>query len=139
MKHRLQASKPLLPIPLSVLLTLLWVGVVRLFFLWVTAYARVTHEGRLWMAVFFEERVLGRARLPTMIVAISFLLLLYLWLDYRSRPAHGWRSVVFLVAAALLVYLGWAVWYSWASHLDALSRPGDVLMTAVRAAQPLAG
>ena len=74
--------------------------------------------------------MLGRARLPTIIVAISLLLLIYLWLDYRSRPARGWRAVVFLVAAALLVYLGWAVWYSWWSHLDVLSTPADVLMTA---------
>ncbi len=129
MSLRLPASKPLLPIPLSVLLTLLWVGVVRLFFLWVATWARATHEGEVWMAMLFEERVLGRARLPTMIVAISLLLLLYLWLDYRSRPAHARRTVVFLVAAALLVYLGWAVWYSWWSRLDVLTEPADMLMT----------
>ncbi len=139
MRLRSPAAGPLLPIPLSVLLTLLWVGVVRLFFLWVTTQARWGEEGAAWTALLFDQRVLGRARLPTMIVAISFLLLLYLWLDYRSGPSRVWRTVVFLAAATLLVYLGWAVWYSWWNHLDALTHPGDVLMTAAGAASPLAG
>ena len=133
MKLTRPAARPLLPIPLSVLLTLLWVGLVRLFFLWVTVQARMGRDGEAWTAVLFGERVLGRARLPTVIVAVSFLLLIYLWLDYRSRPAHGWswRTAVFLLAAALLVYLGWAVWYSWWSRLDALIEPSGMLMTAL--------
>ncbi len=131
MKLRVSAARPLLPVPLSILLTLLWVGVVRLFFLWLTVQASGSRDGGAWTALLFEQRVLGRARLPTMIVAISLLLLIYLWLDYRARPASGWRSLVFLLAAALLVYLGWAVWHSWWSHLDVLRRPVGVLMTAV--------
>ena len=99
MKLTAPAARPLLPIPLSVLLTLLWVGLVRLLFLWVAAQARVGSDGEAWAAVLFGERVLGRARLPTIIVAVSFLLLIYLWLDYRSRPAGGWRTAVFLLAA----------------------------------------
>jgi hypothetical protein len=130
-KLRVAAARPLLPVPLSILLTLLWVGLVRLFFLWVTVQAGGTHDGRTWAALLFDQRVLGRGRLPTMIVAISFLLLIYLWLDYRAQPAHGWRSVVFLLAAALLVYLGWAVWHAWWSRLDELGRGAGVLMTAV--------
>lgn len=133
MKLRSPASGPLVPIPLSVLLTLLWVGLVRLFFLWVTARAGAGHHGRAWAAGLLDERVLGRVRLPTILVALSLLLLLYLWLDYRSRPAHAWRTVVFLVAAALLVYLSWAVWHSWWSYLQVAPRPGDMLMTALPA------
>ena len=71
--------------------------------------------------------------MPTIIVAVSLMLLIYLWLDYRSRPSHGWRTLVFLVAAALLVYLGWAVWYAWWRHLDVLTGTVDVLMTALPA------
>jgi len=130
-KLRSSASRPLLPIPLSVLLTLLWVGVIRLFFLLAATQASSEHDGEVWTALLLGERVLGRARLPTIIVAISLLLLLYLWLDYRSRPSHFWRGLVFLVAAALLVYLGWAVWYSWWRHLDVLTEPVDVLMTSL--------
>jgi hypothetical protein len=128
-----RASRPLLPIPLSVLLTLLWVGLVRLFFLWVTAQAVGVRHGRVWAARLLDERVLGSARLPTIIVASSLLLLVYLWLDYRSRPEQGWRTVVFLVAAGLLVYLSWAVWHSWWSHLAVPVQPGDMLMTALPA------
>ncbi len=131
MTLRLPAARPLLPIPLSILLTLLWVGLIRLFFLVVTVQAGAERSGEVWTAVLFGERVLGRARLPTIIVAISLLLLIYLWLDYRSRPTRGWRTVVFIVAAALLVYLGWAVWHAWWSHLGVSSRPGEVLMTAM--------
>ncbi len=133
MKLDSRASRPLLPIPLSVLLTLLWVGLVRLFFLWVTAQASAAHDGRVWAARLFNERVLGSARLPTIIVALSLLLLIYLWLDYRSRPEHGLRTVVFLVAAGLLVYLSWAVWHSWWSRLALPIPPGDMLMTALPA------
>ena len=133
------AVRPLLPIPLSVLLTLLWVGLVRLFFLWVSAQANAASDGEAWAALLFGERVLGRARLPTVIVGVCFLLLLYLWLDYRSRPSRGWRTVVFLMAAALLVYLGWAVWYSWWSHREVLSEPVEMLMTALPRAVPVVG
>ena len=131
MKLPVRAARPQLPVPLSILLTLLWVGLVRLLFLWVTVQAAAARDGGAWTAVLFQQRVLGRARLPTMIVAISFLLLLYLWLDYRSRPSHAWRNLAFLAAAALLVYLSWAVWHSWWSHLETLLRPTGVLMTAV--------
>ncbi|MFQ5349489.1 MAG: hypothetical protein ACE5EG_03480 [Thermoanaerobaculia bacterium] len=134
MTLRPPAPRPLLPIPLSVLLTLLWVGLVRLLFLLAAAQAGAERDGGLWMAVLFETRVLGRARLPTIIVAISLLLLLYLWVEYRSRPPQTWRTVVFLFAAALLVYLGWAVWHSWWSRLDAFGRPDDMLMTLLAAA-----
>ena len=102
MSLRSQAARPILPIPLSVLLTLLWVGLVRLFFLLVAAQAGSARDGDLWTAVLLGERVLGRARLPTLIVAISLL---------------------------LLVYLGWAVWYAWWTRLDALTAPGEMLMT----------
>ena len=139
MKLTAPAARPILPIPLSVLLTLLWVGLVRLFFLWVTVQARMGRDGEAWAAVLFGERVLGRARLPTVIVAICLLLLLYLWLDYRSRPARGWRTLVFLMAAALLVYLGWAVWYSWWTHRDVLSEPVEMIMTALPRAVPVVG
>ena len=139
MKLRSPASGPLLPIPLSVLLTLLWVGLVRLFFLWAAAQASAARNGESWAAMLFGERVLGRARLPTILVAVSLLLLLYLWLDYRSRPVQGWRTLVFLLAAALLVYLGWAVWYSWWSHLDVSIEPVDMLITGLtRATGPAA-
>ena len=136
MNLRSAAARPLLPIPLSVLLTLLWVGLVRLVSLWIASQARWSHEGDVWLAVLFEARVLGRARLPTIIVAVSLLLLVYLWLDYRSRPSHLARTLVFLVAAALLVYLGWAVWHSWWTHLESLGQSGDVLMTALPAPSP---
>lgn len=139
MKLRPLAPRPLLPIPLSVLLTLLWVGLVRLLFLLMAAQAGSAHHGKAWAAVLLGQRVLGRARLPTIIVAISLLLLFYLWVDYRSRPAKGWRSLIFLVAAVLLVYLGWAVWFSWWSHLDLLRAPHDMLMTAVPGAAAMAG
>ena len=131
MKLRSTAARPPLPIPLSVLLTLLWVGLIRLFSLWLATQARWAPEGDVWLAVLFESRVLGRARLPTIIVAVSLLLLVYLWLDYRSRPARLARTLVFLMAAALLVYLGWAVWHSWWAHLDSLGRSGDMLMTGL--------
>ena len=134
MRLRSPAARPFLPIPLSVLLTLLWVGLVHLFFLLVTAQAGWARDGEAWTAVLLGERVLGRARLPTLIVAISLLLLLYLWLDYRSRPARGWRALVFVVAAALLVYLAWAVWHAWWTRLDLLADPADMLMTARPAA-----
>ena len=89
-------------------------------------------DGETYAAMLWGERVLGRARLPTLIVAVNLLLLLHLWLDYRSRPSGGWRrSLVFLAAAALLVYLGWAVWHSWWSHIDAGAVPAGVLMTAL--------
>lgn len=134
MKLPSTASRPLLPIPLSVLLTLLWVGLVRLLFLLVQAQAGMARQGDAWMAMLFGERILGRARLPTMIVAISLLLLVYLWLDYRSQtPRTNWRAVVFLCAAALLVYLVWGVWHSWWRHLESLPAPAGVLMTAVPA------
>lgn len=129
MRLRSQAAKPFLPIPLSVLLTLLWVGLVRLFFLFVAAQAGGARDGELWTAVLLGERVLGRARLPTLIVAISLLLLVYLWLDYRSQPPRAMRTLVFILAAALLVYLGWAVWHAWWTRLDALTVPGEMLMT----------
>lgn len=133
MKLRSPAAGPLLPIPLSVLLTLLWVGLVRLFFLWVTAQASAGRHGPAWVATLLDQRVLGKARLPTLIIALSLLLLLYLWLDYRSRPGHAWRTVVFLVAAALLVYLSWAVWHSWWRHLAVPTDPAGMLMTALPA------
>ena len=134
---RLPASRPLLPIPLSVLLTLLWVGLVRLFLLWVTAQAGAAGDnGVAWATVLWQERVMGRARLPTIIVAVSLLLLIYLWADYRSRPARtNWRAIVFLAAAALLVYLVWGIWSAWWSHLPVPGDPGEMLMTAV----PLGG
>ena len=131
---RSPAAGPTLPIPLSVLLTLLWVGLVRLVFLLLAAQAGGSRHGDLWTAILLGERVLGRARLPTLIVAISLLLLVYLWLDYRSGPARGWRALAFVLAAALLVYLCWAVWHAWWTRLDALIEPAGMLMTALPAA-----
>ena len=131
MTLRSARARPFLPIPLSILLTLLWAGLVRLLFLVAGAQAsRGRLGGEAWMAALLEERVLGRARLPTIIVAISLLLLVYLWLDYRSRPVHGWRTLVFVLAAALLVYLDWAVWRAWWSHAALPGPPGQILMTA---------
>ena len=66
MTIRLPVSRPLLPIPFSVLLTLLWVGLVRLFLLWVTSQAGAAGQtGVAWATVLWQERVMGRARLPT--------------------------------------------------------------------------
>lgn len=131
MKLTPRAARPPSPIPLSVLLTLLWVGLIRLLFLLLASQAGSRPSSGLWTAVLFGERVLGRARLPTIIMAISLLLLLYLWLDYRSRAAGRWQGLVFLAAAALLVYLGWAVWYASWSRLAVPTAPGDMLMTAI--------
>ncbi len=65
MKLRSTAARSLLPIPLSVLVTLLWVGLVRLLFLLAAAQARWEHDGEGWAAMLFGVQVLGRARLPT--------------------------------------------------------------------------
>lgn len=118
---------------------MLWVGLVRLFFLWVETQERAWGAGEVWAGVLFETRVLGRARLPTLMVAISLLLLLYLWLDYRSRPFRRGQSAVFLLAALLLVYLGWAVWRFWWSRLEEIPAPPGMLMTALPAAVAGAG
>lgn len=131
MKLPASAGSKLLPIPISVLLTLLWVGVVRLFFMFVIARAQSGPNGDVWLAVLLAKPVAGRGSLPTVIVGISFLLVVYLWLDYRSRSPSGWRAFVYLAAAALLAYLGWAVWFFWWGQLDVLTQPVDVLMTSV--------
>ena len=45
MTLRLPVPRPLLRIPLSSVLTLLWVGVVRLFYLWLAMQAHRAHGG----------------------------------------------------------------------------------------------
>ena len=132
MKLRSPAARWGLPIPLSILLTLLWVGLIHLVFLLVSAQVW-EGQGEGYAAALWGARVLGRARLPTVIVAVNLLLLLYLWVDYRSRPRRGLRTLVFLAAAALLVYLGWIVWYSWWRWAANPELPAGALLTALPA------
>lgn len=123
-------ARAALPIPLSVLLTLLWAGLVHLLLLLVRTQSFFDDRGARWARVFWSERLPGGIRLPTLLVAISLLLLFYLWLSYRARPAGGPRGWVFLAAAGLLVYLAWVVWRIWWQQMQAPTPGGGSVLLA---------
>ncbi len=123
--------RAVLPIPLSVLLTLLWTGLVHLMFLWVRSQTAGPAGGAGWADAFWSRRLPGGVRLPTVLVGICLLLLIYLWADYRSRRHRGGLGWVFLGAAALLVYLAWAIWRLWWQHLQSPLGIDRWLLTAL--------
>lgn len=132
MKLEPPVARPALPIPLSVLVTLLWVGLVHLLLLLVRTQSFFGEHGPGWARVFWSERLPGGVRLPTVLVAISLLLLVYLWLGYRSRPPGGVRGWVYLAAAGLLVYVSWVVWRLWWQQLQAPEPTYErILLTAL--------
>lgn len=91
--------------PQSVVLVLLYVGVVRLLALhWSTV--------RLYAE---DLAPVGWSSYPParLVVILNLAFVLYLWLDYRSRSASGKTRVALVAcvgASLLLAYLTWVFW-----------------------------
>lgn len=115
------------PIPQSVVLVLLYVGLLRLASLhWSTAL-RFSPDPTDLQALLFSGQPFT---LLQFLGALNLVFVIYLWLDYRMRSAGrgGTRSLVwvpYLGASLLLLDLSYAYWQL--SHLEAVQAVGRIL------------
>lgn len=117
MLRGLSARSPKRAVPIGVVLSLLYVGIVRIALLPAMFQSEISPEGAagylesLWL----QPTPFG-VSLGHLLFTIDGLLLAFLWLEFRSRGVTGVGvgsvvvRAIYLSAAALLLYLGYALW-----------------------------